>query len=202
MTVYELHPAATDRYTAGRTVPIDRIIIHTSTTTYDKTIAVFQGGPRLVSAHYVVDKNVDRIAKVVDEADTAWHAGYWPMNQRSIGIEHVDDGDFNGPRPDGLYARSAALVRDVCLRYHIPIDEQHILPHNRVAATTCPDALDVNHIIAQAAIGGDMTPDEVKQIVQTYIAQVYGPLLEIELNQLKLDTIAAAVKAVGTKLTG
>ncbi len=46
----------------------------------------------------------------------------------------------------------------------------------------------------------DVTEDQVKQILKDYLANVYGPALEAELRQLKHDTVAEAVKAVGAKL--
>jgi len=148
--------AAPDRFTTGRPAPPDRIVLHTTTTTFDGAIAIFRGGSRMVSAHFVVDKEVDRIARCVNENDTAWHCGNWPMNQRSIGVEHVDDGDWNGPRPDGLYERSAHLVYLLCFAYAIPINrttiiaKSEILRHNEIVATACPDALDVDRIVRRA----------------------------------------------------
>ena len=108
------------------------------------------------SAHYGVLKNGD-IWHWVDEDNTAYHAGNYPMNQRSVGIEHEDNGMVNGiyddgPRPDALYTTSANLVRDICKFYNIPIDRIHILKHSEVSdkPTACPDALDIDRIVREA----------------------------------------------------
>jgi hypothetical protein len=59
-------------------------------------------------------------------------------------------GDFDGVRPDALYLTSAQLVADICRRYGMPCDDAHVAPHNRFAATRCPDALDRLRIIRMA----------------------------------------------------
>lgn len=102
-----------------------------------------------VSAHYGVLLD-GSIWHWVDEDNTAYHSGDYPMNQRSIGIEHEDNGDYNGIRTDALYSASAKLVRDICLFYQIPIDRMHILKHSEVIATGCPDALDIERIVREA----------------------------------------------------
>ena len=54
-----------------------------------------------VSAHYVVEENGD-VYRLVDEANRAWHSGAssWggasDINARSIGIEIVNPGHWNG----------------------------------------------------------------------------------------------------------
>lgn len=108
------------------------------------------------SAHYGVLYNGD-IWHWVDEDLVAFHTGNYATNQRSIGIEHEDNGMVNGtyddgPRPEALYKASGKLVRDICSFYKIPIDRQHILKHKEVSdsATACPDALDIDKIISYA----------------------------------------------------
>jgi hypothetical protein len=46
----------------------------------------------------------------------------------------------------------------------------------------------------------EMTEDQVKQIVKDYLANVYGPALELELRQVQHDAVAQAIKTVGEKL--
>jgi N-acetylmuramoyl-L-alanine amidase len=150
-------PAAADRFSVGRQgTRIDRLVFHTSTTTFDNTVATFQGGPRLVSAHAVIDIDQDRIAECVKDADTAWGAGVWAMNLRCFNIETADDGRWNDPRPDSLYVRSAAYALAKSRKYGIPVDRQHWLRHDEVIATACPDAFDVDRVVALAK--GDVMP--------------------------------------------
>ena len=149
-------PAAADRFTPGRDVPVDQIVFHTTTTTWDGTIATFQGGPRMVSAHYVVDELEDRIARCVREEDTAWGAGNWPVNQRSINIEAVDNGGYDLPRDPQLYVREAVLVADIARRRRVPLElvqdpeQPGCMRHLTATATHCPGTLDVELIIGMA----------------------------------------------------
>ena len=140
---------ATGNYDTSR-VTIDRIVIHTMVGTWQAAAARFDNQTSKVSAHYGV-KLDGGLVHWLEEYNTAYHAGNYAMNQRSIGIEHEDGGDYNGVRPDVLYTTSANLVRDICKFYNIPIDRQHILKHSEVIATGCPDALDIDRIVREAA---------------------------------------------------
>ena len=46
-----------------------------------------------------------------------------------------------------------------------------------------------------------MTPDEVNALIKTYLANIYGPALEAELQQRFADAQAATIKAAAAKLT-
>jgi hypothetical protein len=89
----------------------------------------------------------------VDETNVAYHAGNYSVNQISIGIEHEDNGNYNGVRPDTLYTASARLVRDICQYYNIAINRSAVRKHSEVtlSATGCPDALDIDRIVQEAA---------------------------------------------------
>lgn len=69
---------------------ITTIVIHhwddpAKNPTFDGTVGWFVSGRGRNSAHYVVEAG--RVTRLVAESDTAWHAGNWPVNQTSIGIE-------------------------------------------------------------------------------------------------------------------
>ncbi len=131
--------------------PIDRIIIHTMVGTWLGAAARFAKYGTQVSAHYGV-KLDGGLVHWLEEYWTAYHAGDYAMNQRSIGIEHEDGGNYNGTRPDTLYATSAKLVADICRFYSIPCDRTHILKHSEVHPTGCPDALDIDRIVREAQV--------------------------------------------------
>lgn len=141
---------ATGNYDESRAT-IDRVIIHTMVGSWQSAAARFDDPTSKVSAHYGV-KLDGGLIHWLEETFTAYHAGDYPMNQRSIGIEHEDGGDYNGIRPDTLYTASANLVRDICKFYNIPIDRDHIKKHNEVSdkPTGCPDALDIDRIVKEA----------------------------------------------------
>lgn len=132
--------------------PIDRVIIHTTVGSWQGAAARFDDPTSKVSAHYGVKLDGTYI-HWLEETFTAYHAGDYSMNQRSIGIEFEDGGDYNGVRPDALYKASGALVKDICTFYGIPIDRTHILKHSEVsdAPTGCPDALDIDRIVREAS---------------------------------------------------
>jgi len=143
------------------------VIIHTMVGTVASANGRFQQANQQASAHYGVALD-GHLVQWVDERDAAWHAGNYGINLDSIGIEHEDNGDYNGARTDALYGASAALVRSICQRYNIPIDRAHIRPHKEVsdAPTACPDALDINRIIREAVTPGTVpTPPPAPPVV-------------------------------------
>jgi hypothetical protein len=171
--------------------PIDRIVIHTMVGTWQGAAMRFDNPTEKVSAHYGV-KLDGGLIHWLEEYYTAYHAGNYTMNQRSIGIEHEDGGDFNGVRPDILYASTAKLVADICTFYNIPIDRQHIIKHSEVIATGCPDALDIDRIVREAnklASGGTTAPstDALAACLEQHTALV-------NLNNSKDQTIAQLSK--------
>jgi hypothetical protein len=106
---------------------------------FEGTIDLFQNSASQVSAHYLVSQEGE-VVQMVREKNVAWHAGNWEYNQRSIGIEHEDKGNWNKPNwaTEELYQASAALVRYLCDKYGIPKDRNHIIGHNEVPGVTKP----------------------------------------------------------------
>ena len=127
---------------------IDRIVIHHNANTNDVVPQVWQS--RASSAHYQVTPHAVR--QCVDENNTAWHAGNWAMNLRSIGIEHLNStGAPSWQVAPETIERSAHLVADICQRYGIPCDRQHIIKHSEVPrSTACPGGLDIDKLVNRA----------------------------------------------------
>lgn len=77
-----------------------------------------------VSSHFVIAK-VGHVYQLVDEADTAWHAGrakwqsYTDINAIAIGIELENANDGHDPYPSVQVAALTALVRDLLARYQL-----------------------------------------------------------------------------------
>jgi len=130
---------------------IDKIIIHTMVGYAEGADERFNDASSNVSANYGV-RETGEIWHWVDEDKVAYHAGDYPTNQRSIGIEFEDNGQPNNPRPDSLYTSGAALIREIAQYYNIPIDREHIQKHLEVSdqPTSCPDALDINRLVSLA----------------------------------------------------
>lgn len=126
---------------------IDRIIIHWIVGNLAAADAVFQKKDPGTSAHYGVENYT--VHQYVKEENVAYHAGVYAMNQRSIGIEHSASPDK--PATETTYKTSAQLIADICRRYSIPLDRQHILKHSEVKATQCPGTIDIDKLIRLAS---------------------------------------------------
>lgn len=148
-------------------VTIDRVVLHSTAGTLQAAISTFSSPYATTSAHYIID-NDGKLWAGLEEYNVGYHAGNYPMNQRSIGIEHVDEGSSVKKHTNAQYATSAKLVRDVCTFYNIPIDSAHIIPHNQVIATACPNGLDVARIIREASETQivDDCPAKLKQVTE------------------------------------
>ena len=120
-------------FDAGRGgVTIDRIILHTTEGGYTGSLHWLQGPPASSntnsSAHYIIPADGSTIAQLVREADTAWAAGVYAWNQRSINIEqegYAGKGGFS----DGLYQTTGELVGRIAARHNIPLDRAHVIGH-------------------------------------------------------------------------
>lgn len=153
---------------------VSLIVVHHMVGTLRSTDAVFQNQQRNTSAHYGVGRGGE-IHQYVREGDTAFHAGEFLINQRSIGIEHEDLGvdDFT----ELEYQTSAALIRDICLRYNLPISRATIHPHKEYFATACPGALDIDKLINLANKGDNMnlTAAQEAQLYRDYLGREPEP---------------------------
>jgi hypothetical protein len=134
---------ASPYHTAGRGgAKITDIVVHWMDGTLAATDAEFTHGSRRVSAHYGIEDAT--IHQYVHDADTAWHAGNWNENTRSIGIEHsAQPGRDATP---ATIATSVALMATLCRQYGI--DPSRIFPHSKFYATQCPGTLPIVAMIA------------------------------------------------------
>jgi N-acetylmuramoyl-L-alanine amidase len=120
---------------------IDIIVVHVAQGSYAGTIKWFERARSNVSAHYVVSRK-GKVAQCVRNEDIAWHAGNWPYNKRSIGIEH--EGYASVPKTARQYRSSARLAAYLSRRLGIPVDRHHIIGHRDVPGvnTACPGRFD------------------------------------------------------------
>jgi len=145
MTFVQAHSS---NFTKGRTRPIDRVIMHYTAgngDTAENNGKYFAGADRKASAHYFVDEN--SIVQTVAEGDTAWHAGNWDMNCRSVGIELCSRKDSKGVYyiPDATVQRAAALVRELMEKYSIPVSG--VIRHYDVTGKRCPEPMVENEVL-------------------------------------------------------
>ena len=142
--------------------PITKVVLHWfGIGTLDSANTRFQNDASDVSAHYGISDGL--IFQWVKEENVAWHCGNWEVNQCSIGIEC--DATTTKNASEETYQTAGQLLREICDKYNIPLDREHILKHSEVKATQCPGTLDVDKIIAIAR-GESMLDKDIETAVE------------------------------------
>ena len=157
---------ASPYFTPGRGgAKITDIVVHWMATTLAGADATFTNSTRRVSAHYGIENGT--VHQYVRESDTAWHAGDWAENCRSIGIEHSAQPGRDAST--ATVATSVALIVSLCRRYGI--DPSHVYPHSRFTATQCPGTLPVADIAARvrARLAAPITPPPARRKAPTML---------------------------------
>lgn len=137
--------------------------------TFDGTVTWFISGKGRTSAHYVVEAG--RVARMVGETDTAWHAGNWNYNQCSIGIEC-------NPRASEADKQTVAeLVSELLARY----PGAKLIGHKDIVATGCPGAYYPPSKTLAPYLGGKPAPSpapiagvDVERLAQEVIDGKHG----------------------------
>lgn len=96
-------------YDPARAAPSGIVIHHWGADgqSHDGVVAYLTSRAAGTSAHYVV--SAGRVTCLVDPVDTAWHAGDWPTNYQTVGIEcrpEMSDADFQTVAELIAYLRS------------------------------------------------------------------------------------------------
>lgn len=131
-------------YTVGRhgTKPT-KVILHWIDGTLADADAVFDNPATEHSAHYAVGRGGE-VHQYVQEKDTSWGAGWYPVNLECFNVEH--EGSPNEPITDEVYATSAELLAGICARWGIIPNDQTFLPHDSIVPTSCPGTLDIHRL--------------------------------------------------------
>jgi N-acetyl-anhydromuramyl-L-alanine amidase AmpD len=142
-------PVPDSNYDVGRGGnPVSFIVDHWTVVMFESAIRRFMDPRSSVSAHYIIGQD-GRIAQLVREEDTAFHAGEYSANQRSIGIEHEAGPAM--PPTDAIYAASAQLHAEIASRYGLALGVgTTVLPHRAIVPTECPGTLDLDRIVREA----------------------------------------------------
>jgi hypothetical protein len=139
----------TNNYTPGRE-GLDTMIffvVHTYNGPGRSLYNWFQDNPYGVSSHKARFK--DGLGeRYVRREDTAHHAGNWWANVRSIGIEHMDDGQpADSVRTAEEYeGTSQDIAQEAFEIGHKVLNASNIQPHWAFASTGCPGGLDIDRI--------------------------------------------------------
>ena len=129
-------------YAAGRSGPVEYIVIHYTSNQGDtaKNNADYFAREKVgASAHYFCDEN--EIWQSVKDTDTAWHCGAKTYrhpdcrNANSVGVE-ICMNDKKGNVRQGSIATAAELVRYLMQRYSVPVDR--VIRHYDVTGKYCP----------------------------------------------------------------
>lgn len=119
----------------------DRIVLHhwgSDGQKHDNVVAWFKMKSSYVSAHFVVSGT--RVTQMVSLDDTAWHAGNWDWNCRSIGIEMRPEKD------ETTQKTVAELIAQIWTHYgKLPLYE-----HREIVPTGCPGRWHKAEVKAQA----------------------------------------------------
>lgn len=171
-------PIPQSNYTVGRDGNVaDLIVDHWTVVMFEGAIRRFRDPSSILSAHYVVGRD-GRIAQLVSEDDTAYHAGRFDVNLRSIGIEHEAGPAM--PPTDALYAASARLHLDIARRYGLDLSVgTTVLPHRAIVPTECPGTLDLERIVREAEGEDDMFTEEDRRMLKRVYdhLEAYEPLV-------------------------
>jgi hypothetical protein len=171
-------PIPQSNHTAGRDGgTVDLIVDHWTVVMFEGAIRRFKDPASRLSAHYVIGQD-GRIAQLLSEDDTAYHAGNYAVNLRSIGIEH-EAGPAMEPT-DALYAASARLHLEIAERHGLALAVgDTVLPHRAIVPTECPGTVDLERIVREATEEDDMFTEEDRQMLRRVYdhLEAYEPLV-------------------------
>lgn len=154
------------------------VVVHIMDGSLKGTDSWFGSTDSQVSAHYGVGKNGE-MHQYVQENNAAWANGRvdhptWKLitsenpNLYTISIEH--EGGPSDVWPEAQKLASAGLIREICARYSIPVDRNHVIGHYEIYSLkpNCPAVNKgiIDELIARASAPIKKNPlfDYVKKI--------------------------------------
>lgn len=187
-------PASTNNYERGRgTEKIELIILHWSNAeSLTQTDTKFNVPTRLASAHLAIENTT--IHQYVKDENTAFHSGSSSVDKRSIGIICI--GGVNMPISEATYQTLFLVIEELCRKYRIPIDRDHIKGHNEITKTFCPGELDIIRVVKEAKA---LSPQTILDKLKTQIEELKENLIQ---ERKKSDTADARIEEVRLMLRG
>ncbi len=176
-------PAAAGNFQQGRSgKKVKFIVMHWMAGKIAGADARFTKPGEQASAHYGIGGKGE-IHQYVRESDTAFHAGNFDINQQSIGIEH--EGGPNIPITDAVYITSAEIIKEICARFHLPINRETL---------QCPGTLDIDRII-QIATKQPGVPMNWEQLAADRLKQLNEKDEALKNKDAEIDNLKAALLA-------
>ena len=138
------------------------VVLHIAEALQNQVLLEFMNTEK--SSHYCVSRE-GLIWQFVKEEDSAWTQGVvhnptaklikerlgQPVNNFCISIEH--EGFAYDDITPAQYQVTSDLVREICERWLIPIDRDHIIGHREIRSDkTCPGKLSVDKIVLMAQL--------------------------------------------------
>lgn len=138
------------------------IVIHIAEGNKESVIAEFASPKTEKSSHYLINRD-GSIIQFVDEAQSAWTNGIvWnPRNElvkekylKGISINKcsitIEAEGFASQEPTEAYYKTCAqLVKEISQRWNIPLDANHVIPHNSIRRDkTCPGKISAGKILS------------------------------------------------------
>ena len=168
----------------------EAVVIHIMDGTLIGTDSWFANTTSQVSAHYGIGKSGE-VHQYVNEQDSAWHAGrvdapVWKLikpninpNLYTIGIEH--EGKPEDVWTDAMKQASATLIREICERWQIPIDRNHVIGHFEIFSKkpNCP-ATNKSILDEMVAIASQQTPKTPSPSVEDGVRKIEEGLAMIK----------------------
>lgn len=140
------------------------LVLHSQWGTQQGSIAWFKNPQAQASAHYCIGQDGE-IVRIVPDMSIAWHAGLFdePIadwlhpnpNNVTIGIELEDRRDPHWSYPQAQRDALVWLVKDLCTKYNISQDKDHVLLHKNLNPSRRSDPVgmfDINWVIDQATV--------------------------------------------------
>lgn len=88
--VTESPQVTTGAYTPGRSGGVTGVVIHHCAGHYSYSLDYLANKQTQASAHYMIDETGTKVAELIEEQHTAWHAANQSVNDRTIGIENAN----------------------------------------------------------------------------------------------------------------
>jgi len=186
----------------------EAVVVHMAEANAEACLEKFNDPLLRSSTHYLVTKKGE-VWKLVEETDTAWHAGgvhkpSWRLlkpeinpNLYTIGIAH--EGKAGQAWSEEMYQASAQLIASIASRWDIPLDREHIIGHSLVNSTHHDPglSLDFDKLISLA---NNIFPDEPEDTADTENSSEAALRNQISTLQLTLVSVQNENKKMKTDL--
>ncbi|MEA4924942.1 MAG: N-acetylmuramoyl-L-alanine amidase [Syntrophomonadaceae bacterium] len=183
----------TPNFTAGRKrrVPV-AIVNHITVGAFPGCLSWLCNPATQASAHYLINRT-GAIYQLVDDEDTAWHAGIvnrpnWSSydgtnpNRYTLGIEHEG---FDGTLTENQYQATLWLHQQLIVKWRLPVTTNHIIGHYRIDSVNRPNCPGPNfpwpRLFADLAVPSTVDIFYNGQVTQGYVIDnhVWGPVRTI-----------------------